>query len=217
MLHFEQTDIVSIRPLSDFDQTLKRLSDILGATTAIIVCLPVLLTIGFLIAITSPGPILFRQRRVGLNNRIFAIFKFRSMYVHLTDAHASEQTQRDDARITPLGKCLRKTSLDELPQLFNVILGDMALVGPRPHALATTVNGKALDEIVPSYGCRHQVKPGITGLAQVNGYRGVLDTQDKLKQRIQYDLCYIENWSLWLDVKILLKTVFLVLFDRNAF
>jgi lipopolysaccharide/colanic/teichoic acid biosynthesis glycosyltransferase len=176
-----------------------------------------MLTIAALIKLTSRGPVFFRQRRLGYNNRVIEVLKFRSMFTHLSDADATEQAFRGDKRVTPFGAWLRRTSLDELPQLLNVLKGDMSLVGPRPHALATTAGGLALEEAVPVYASRHRVKPGITGWAQVNGYRGALDSVDKIVHRVNHDLYYIENWSLAFDLKILWRTAQLVFADDNAF
>jgi exopolysaccharide biosynthesis polyprenyl glycosylphosphotransferase len=195
----------------------KRFEDVVLALLAILFVSPVLLLIAITVKSTSRGPVLFRQRRLGYNNRVIEVLKFRSMYTHLADADARQQALRGDKRVTPFGAWLRRTSLDELPQLFNVLRGDMSLVGPRPHAMATTASGLALDEAAPDYSARHRVKPGITGLAQVNGYRGALDSVDKIVHRVNHDLYYIENWSLRLDLKILWQTVKLVLSDHNAF
>jgi lipopolysaccharide/colanic/teichoic acid biosynthesis glycosyltransferase len=175
-----------------------------------------LLIIAVAIKLDSPGPALFKQTRRGFNSREFKIYKFRTMTV-LEDGPVIKQAELNDVRITRLGRWLRKTSLDELPQLLNVLKGDMSLVGPRPHALATTAGGLALEEAVPVYSSRHRVKPGITGWAQVNGYRGALDSVEKIVHRVNHDLYYIENWSLGLDLKILWRTARLVFADDNAF
>ncbi len=205
------------RPIGGWRAFIKRAEDVALSGALLIFISPVLLTIATIIKLTSKGPIFFRQRRLGYNNRVIEVFKFRSMYTHLADADASQQAFRGDKRVTPAGAWLRKTSLDELPQLFNVLRGDMSLVGPRPHALATTAGGLALEEAVPVYSSRHRVKPGITGWAQVNGYRGALDSVDKIVHRVNHDLYYIENWSLTLDLKILWRTARLVFADDNAF
>lgn len=205
------------RPIQGIRARIKRIEDVILASLAIIFISPVLLLIAAGIKLTSRGPVLFRQRRLGYNNRVIEVLKFRSMYTHLADADARQQALRGDKRVTPFGAWLRRTSLDELPQLFNVLKGDMSLVGPRPHALATTAGGLALEEAAPDYAARHRVKPGITGLAQVNGYRGALDSVDKIVHRVNHDLYYIENWSLRLDLKILWQTARLVLSDHNAF
>jgi Undecaprenyl-phosphate glucose phosphotransferase len=205
------------RPIGGWQAFIKRAEDIALAVGLLAFISPVMLSIAAAIKLTSKGPIFFRQRRLGYNNRVIEVLKFRSMYTHLSDADASQQTARGDTRVTPLGAWLRRTSLDELPQLLNVLKGDMSLVGPRPHALATTAGGLALEEAVPVYPSRHRVKPGITGWAQVNGYRGALDSVDKIVQRVNHDLYYIENWSLCLDLKILWRTLALVFADDNAF
>jgi len=205
------------RPINGWRASLKRAEDIILSLGLLAFISPVMLAIAIAVKMTSKGPVFFRQRRVGYNNHVIEVLKFRSMYTHLSDADAKQQAFRGDKRVTPLGAWLRRTSLDELPQLINVLKGDMSLVGPRPHALATTAGGLALEEAVPVYPSRHRVKPGITGWAQVNGYRGALDTVDKIVHRVNHDLYYIENWSLGLDIKILWQTVRLVFADDNAF
>jgi Undecaprenyl-phosphate glucose phosphotransferase len=205
------------RPIGGWGAFIKRTEDVILSVGLLTFISPVMLTIAAAIKLTSKGPVFFRQRRLGYNNRVIEVLKFRSMYTHLADANASQQTFRGDKRVTPVGTWLRKTSLDELPQLLNVLKGDMSLVGPRPHALATTAGGLALEEAVPVYASRHRVKPGITGWAQVNGYRGALDSVEKIVHRVNHDLYYIENWSLGLDLKILWRTVRLVFADDNAF
>ena len=205
------------RPINGWRASVKRAEDVILSLGLLTFISPVMLAIAIAVKATSHGPVFFRQRRVGYNNRVIEVLKFRSMFTHLSDADAAQQTFRGDKRVTPVGAWLRRTSLDELPQLLNVLRGDMSLVGPRPHALATTAGGLALEEAVPVYSSRHRVKPGITGWAQVNGYRGALDTVDKIVHRVNHDLYYIENWSLGLDIKILWQTVRLVFADDNAF
>jgi exopolysaccharide biosynthesis polyprenyl glycosylphosphotransferase len=205
------------RPIGGWRALIKRAEDIGLAFGLLAFISPLMLTIAVMIKFTSKGPVFFRQRRLGYNNRVIEVLKFRSMYTHLSDADANQQSFRGDKRVTPFGAWLRKTSLDELPQLLNVLKGEMSLVGPRPHALATTAGGLALEEAVPVYSSRHRVKPGITGWAQVNGYRGALDSVEKIVQRVNHDLYYIENWSLALDLKILWRTARLVFADDNAF
>lgn len=205
------------RPIGGWRAMIKRAEDVALSIGLLAFISPVMLAIAAVIKLTSKGPVFFRQRRLGYNNRVIEVLKFRSMYTHLADADASQQSLRGDKRVTPVGAWLRKTSLDELPQLLNVLKGDMSLVGPRPHALATTAGGLALEEAVPVYSSRHRVKPGITGWAQVNGYRGALDTVEKIVHRVNHDLYYIENWSLKLDLKILWRTARLVFADDNAF
>jgi len=184
----------------------KSLLDKSVALMAIAVLSPLLVTIGLAVKLTSHGPIIFKQDRHGWNGKIIKVWKFRSMRMH--DDLEVKQASRNDSRITPIGRFIRRTSIDELPQLFNVLQGHMALVGPRPHAIAHNdyYSGKIL-----AYMARHRIKPGITGLAQINGCRGETDTIDKMKRRVEIDLKYINNWSLWLDLKILVKTPFTLL------
>jgi lipopolysaccharide/colanic/teichoic acid biosynthesis glycosyltransferase len=173
--------------------------------------------IALAIKLGSSGPVLFKQKRQGFNNNLIEVWKFRSMHAQMEDPDCEVQTTRDDPRVTRLGRFLRRTSLDELPQLFNVLRGDMSIVGPRPHALATKADGQLFEEIVDSYAARHRVKPGITGWAQVNGWRGETDTLDKIRNRVEYDLYYIDNWSIWLDFFIIAKTVMVLFRDEKAF
>lgn len=186
---------------------LKRAMDIFAAGMALILLSPILLLIAAAIKATSPGPVLFHQRRYGYRNRRFRIHKFRTMYIHLEDKSGTRQTTQDDSRITPVGRILRATSLDELPQLINVVKGDMSLVGPRPHVPKMLAAELLYEHLVPYYFQRHSMRPGITGLAQVSGCRGSTAQAGDAIARIDYDLEYIETWSLWLDIKILLKTV----------
>jgi putative colanic acid biosynthesis UDP-glucose lipid carrier transferase len=155
------------------------------------------------IRLGSKGPAFFKQRRHGWDGRVFEIWKFRTMYLH--DGEQVKQATRDDDRITPIGRFLRRTSIDELPQLLNVLSGEMSLVGPRPHAVA---HNDYYDDHIEDYLLRHRIKPGITGLAQINGCRGETEVMDKMRERVKFDVEYINNWSLWLDVKILAKTPF---------
>jgi lipopolysaccharide/colanic/teichoic acid biosynthesis glycosyltransferase len=172
----------------------------------LIAAAPVFFGIAALIRLDSRGPVLFRQPRIGLNNQLFICLKFRTMYHHMEDRLADVQTARDDPRLTRVGRWLRRFSLDELPQLLNVLAGDMSLVGPRPHAQNTKAEGRLFAELVPDYPSRHRVKPGITGWAQVNGWRGETANIHQLRCRIEHDLYYIENWSLRLDFYILALT-----------
>lgn len=208
---------VAHKPLSDWKLVSKGLEDRIVVVLILLFIWPILLFIAALIKITSPGPILFRQQRYGFNNQIIEVLKFRSMYQECTDIDADQQTTRDDTRITPLGRILRRTSLDELPQILNVLRGEMSLVGPRPHAKKTKAAGRLFEEVINEYASRHRVKPGITGWAQVNGWRGETDTEEKIKKRVEHDLYYIENWSVGLDLKILLMTIFVVLKGNNAY
>ena len=205
------------RPIDGWKALVKRWEDVAISLALLIFISPIMMTIAAAVKLTSDGPVFFRQRRLGYNNRVIEVLKFRSMFTHLSDADATQQAFRGDTRVTPIGAWLRRLSLDELPQLLNVLKGDMSLVGPRPHALATTAGGLALEDAVPVYSSRHRVKPGITGWAQVNGHRGALDSVDKIVHRVNHDLYYIEHWSLGLDLKILWRTARLVFADDNAF
>jgi exopolysaccharide biosynthesis polyprenyl glycosylphosphotransferase len=195
----------------------KRIEDILLATLALVAFSLPMLLIALAIRLDSRGPILFRQARTGRHNRSFEMLKFRTMHHELQDLEAAQQTTRDDQRVTRLGALLRRTSLDELPQLFNVLRGDMALVGPRPHAPGTRAAGRLFHEVVPHYAARHRVRPGLTGLAQVRGLRGETDTEEKLERRVESDLEYIERWSVALDLVIVLRTAIAVLRMKNAY
>lgn len=208
---------VSEVPLAGWSPFIKRLSDLLLAGMATVALLPVMLLLALAIKLDSPGPVLFRQKRYGYNNRLIEVFKFRSMYHHRRDANAERQTTRNDDRVTRVGRFIRKTSLDELPQLLNVLLGSMSMVGPRPHATATKAAGVLFEEAVEQYSARHRVKPGITGWAQVNGYRGETDTLDKIEKRVEYDLEYIENWSVWFDLYILFRTLPALILAKEAY
>ena len=196
---------------------LKTLLDRGVALVLLALLLPVLLVLAVAVRLDSPGPILFRQARVGLHDATFRIWKFRTMHHAMTDAEACRQTSRGDARVTRLGRTLRRLSLDELPQLINVLAGHMSLVGPRPHTPTTAVAGRALADIVGPYKLRHRVKPGITGWAQVNGSRGELRTDDDVRRRVELDLIYIENWSVALDLRILFLTVKREIFSSRAY
>jgi len=192
-------------PLTKAEQAFKRTLDAIVAAMMVFLLSPLMLIAAALIKIDSSGPVLFKQRRNGFNGRTFAIYKFRSMRV-LEDGESIKQATQDDPRVTRVGRWLRQTSIDELPQLFNVLKGDMSLVGPRPHALA---HNTEYQDIVANYAFRHHVKPGITGWAQVNGFRGETQTVDSMAKRVEHDLWYINHWSLWLDLRILLKTLLL--------
>ncbi|ARN82513.1 exopolysaccharide biosynthesis polyprenyl glycosylphosphotransferase [Methylocystis bryophila] len=196
---------------------LKRVEDIVIATVALVLLAPLMALVALAIQIETPGPIFFRQTRTGLGGRTFEVWKFRSMYHELSDWRGAAQTRRDDPRVTRIGRFIRRTSIDELPQLFNVLEGTMSIVGPRPHALSTKIDGQNLEEIVDYYAARHYTKPGMTGLAQINGFRGELDTIEKLRKRVELDLRYINDGSLWLDLEIILKTAFLCVYDEKAY
>lgn len=205
------------RPMRDMNRLWKRLEDLSLALIASVVLLPLLLLTAAAIKMTSKGPVLFKQRRFGFNNNEIIVYKFRSMYVDRQDISGAERTQREDPRVTPLGRILRKLSIDELPQLWNVLSGEMSLVGPRPHAVHMKVGDLYYLDAVRGYSARHRVKPGITGLAQVRGLRGEIYTVDRAKRRVELDLYYIDNWSLLFDLQIMLETVLGVAFDKNAY
>ena len=209
--------VLQRRPLTEWQLFAKSTLDLVAATLAVLFLLPLLLFVAAAIRLDSPGPVLFRQPRQGFNNRPFTVFKFRSMYIDQTDLEAARQTSRGDPRVTRVGKWLRRLSIDELPQLLNVLRGDMSLVGPRPHAPHTRAGGKLLDDALAEYVIRHQVKPGITVWAQVNGARGELVTTDDLQRRVRYDLDYIRRWSMWFDVKIIWLTIIREIVSPHAF
>jgi Undecaprenyl-phosphate glucose phosphotransferase len=200
-------------PLSTFEVVQKRLFDVVFAALALLAFTPLLILVAALIRLDSPGPVFFLQRRFGFNQQPFRIFKFRTMRT-LDDGAVVPQAQRDDPRLTRIGGWLRRWNIDEIPQLFNVLIGDMSLVGPRPHALS---HDREYEQRIALYARRHNVKPGITGWAQINGFRGAIDTEDKMRQRVEHDLFYIDNWSLWLDLKIIARTVLSPTAYRNAY
>ncbi|MBZ7199969.1 undecaprenyl-phosphate glucose phosphotransferase [Klebsiella oxytoca] len=208
-----QTISIFTSPFEGEGAVLKRIEDIVLGTLFTFVSLPVMLAVAIGIKLTSPGPVLFKQSRYGLNGKQIAVWKFRTMRVMENSAVVTQAT-RNDPRITRFGAFLRKTSLDELPQFFNVLQGTMSIVGPRPHAVAHNEQYRVL---VENYMIRHKVKPGITGLAQIHGFRGETDTIDKMEKRIQYDLEYIQSWSLLLDIKIVFLTFFRGFVGKNAF
>jgi exopolysaccharide biosynthesis polyprenyl glycosylphosphotransferase len=204
-------------PATDaFGYGLKVAIDRAGAALALAALLPLMLIIAVAIRLESPGPALFTQERIGYRERSFRCYKFRSMYHHLEDGRASQQATRDDKRVTKFGRFLRRSSLDELPQLLNVLKGEMSLVGPRPHAPETRAAGRIFSEIVPFYDRRHCVRPGITGWAQVNGWRGETRTVEDIEMRVRYDLEYIYNWSLLFDLRIMLLTLARMISDDTA-
>jgi Undecaprenyl-phosphate glucose phosphotransferase len=204
------------KPLDEVASLVKRIEDVVIAGVCLLVTLPLMLVIGLCIKLDSRGPVLFRQKRLGANNLPFDLLKFRSMYVEQTDPLGQQLTRAGDSRITRVGKFLRMTSMDELPQLINVLRGDMSLVGPRPHPLAASAAGISYARAIADYPIRHRVRPGITGWAQVNGWRGETTTIEQIRQRVEHDLYYIENWSLTFDLLILGRTVFAVLSRANA-
>jgi Undecaprenyl-phosphate glucose phosphotransferase len=192
-------------PLTSAERLLKRTLDIFGATVGLVLLSPLLLLVALVVKLDSPGLALFTQTRNGFNGRGFRIFKFRTMYV-AEDGPQIRQATRGDLRVTRFGRVLRRTNIDELPQLLNVLIGDMSLVGPRPHAAA---HNTEYEKLIADYAFRYHVKPGITGWAQVNGFRGETPTVDLMSKRIELDLWYINNWSIWLDIRILVKTLML--------
>jgi exopolysaccharide biosynthesis polyprenyl glycosylphosphotransferase len=181
---------------------------------ALVLLSPVMLVTAIAIKLESKGPVLFRQKRHGFNNELIDVYKFRSMYTDRTDATASKLVTKNDPRVTKVGRFIRKTSIDELPQLFNVLKGELSIVGPRPHALQAKAANLPYYEAVDGYFARHRVKPGMTGWAQINGWRGETDTVEKIMQRVNHDLYYIEKWSLLLDAYIVVMTP-VSLFSRN--
>jgi Undecaprenyl-phosphate glucose phosphotransferase len=195
------------RPLSDWRMIAKAVEDRLLGAAILATISPLLLAIAILIKLDSPGPVLFRQKRYGFNNQLIEVLKFRSMYAEQTDANAEQLTRRNDPRITRIGAFLRRTSLDELPQFINVVRGEMSIVGPRPHALSAKAGTLLYQEAIKYYDARHRMKPGITGWAQVNGWRGETDTVEQIKKRVEHDLYYIEHWSILLDLKIIARTI----------
>jgi Undecaprenyl-phosphate glucose phosphotransferase len=206
------------RPIADWDVVVKWAFDKIVGTLALIALSPVMLATALAVKLDSKGPVLFRQKRYGFNNELIEVFKFRSMYTDMSDATATKLVTKDDPRVTKVGKFIRKTSLDELPQLINVVFAsNLSLVGPRPHAVHAKAENQLYDEVVDGYFARHKVKPGITGWAQINGWRGETDTQDKIQRRVEHDIYYIENWSLLFDIYILAKTPGSLLKTENAY
>jgi Undecaprenyl-phosphate glucose phosphotransferase len=205
------------RPIHDWDSVAKRAFDIIFSLLGIVLLSPVMLATAIAIKLDSKGPIIFRQKRHGFNNEVIEVLKFRSMYHNLSDPSAVKAVTKGDPRVTRVGRIIRKTSIDELPQFFNALFGSLSLVGPRPHAVAAKTHSKLYTEVVDGYFARHRVKPGVTGWAQINGWRGEMDTDEKIRMRTEYDLFYIENWSLWFDLKILFLTPVKLLNTENAY
>ncbi|MGK2921309.1 MAG: undecaprenyl-phosphate glucose phosphotransferase [Methyloceanibacter sp.] len=208
---------ISDKPIANWDFVKKWLFDKIVASLALIALAPVMLLIALAIKLDSKGPALFRQKRLGSNNEQIDVYKFRTMFADATDAEAAKLVTKHDPRVTSVGRFLRKTSLDELPQFFNVVKGDLSLVGPRPHALKAKAADKLYADAVDGYFARHRVKPGVTGWAQINGWRGETDTQEKILRRVEHDLFYIENWSVTFDLYILLMTPIALLKGDNAY
>jgi Undecaprenyl-phosphate glucose phosphotransferase len=224
ILHrFDEVELAKIGPLASLQLTRlplsraeivqKRFFDVLVAAFGLLAMTPLLIAVAILIKLDSPGPVFFVQRRYGFNQQPFRIIKFRTMYAQ-EDGAVVTQARRNDPRLTRIGRWLRRWNIDEIPQLFNVLTGDMSLVGPRPHALS---HDHEYERRISLYARRHNVKPGITGWAQINGFRGEIDTDDKIRKRVEYDLFYIDNWSLWLDLKIMARTVLSPSAYENAY
>jgi Undecaprenyl-phosphate glucose phosphotransferase len=214
--HFGRLPVVQLigRPMSGWDSIIKSIEDYVLASALVVALSPLLVLIALAIKLDSSGPVLFRQKRLGFNNQVIDVYKFRSMHADAGQAGRTLQATRQDPRISRVGRILRRWSLDELPQLFNVLNGSMSLVGPRPHALD---HNEDFARQIRGYFARHRVKPGITGLAQVRGYRGATDTPEKLEGRVRNDIFYVDNWSLSFDVQILLRTVVICLVGKNAY
>lgn len=205
---------LSTSPVTGVARITKAFEDIVLSTIILVLISPIMLVIAMAIKFTSVGPILFKQKRLGWNGSEITVYKFRTMYANCEDSQFVKQAKRDDERVTSLGRFLRRTSLDELPQFINVLQGRMSIVGPRPHAIS---HNDQFKELVPRYMLRHKVKPGITGWAQVHGYRGETDTLEKMELRVEYDLFYIENMSIWLDLRIIVMTIFKGFVHKNAY
>lgn len=203
---------VQRKPISGWGRPLKLAEDLTIASFSLVLLLPLFALIALAIKLDSNGPVFFRQRRHGFNHKIFSIWKFRTMTV-MEDGETAVQATRGDSRVTAVGRFLRRTSLDELPQLINVLMGEMSIVGPRPHPLS--LNSEFRD-LLTRYETRHVVKPGMTGWAQINGFRGPTDDHELMRRRVEFDLDYIENWSVWMDMKIIAATPFTLLFSKNA-
>jgi len=206
-------------PITDWDLVMKWLFDHVVGALALLLALPLMALVALAIRLDSPGPVLFRQKRFGFNNERIDVYKFRSLYHDQADPLATNVVTKNDSRVTRVGRFIRKTSIDELPQLFNVVFkGNLSLVGPRPHAVQGKLQSRLFDEAVDGYFARHRVKPGITGWAQINGWRGEVDSEEKIQKRVEFDLYYIENWSVLFDLYIVLKTpLALLMKNENAY
>ncbi|PZU87141.1 MAG: undecaprenyl-phosphate glucose phosphotransferase [Shinella sp.] len=205
------------KPIRDWDSVAKRVFDIFFSLMALSLLWPVFIGTAIAIKLNSKGPVFFMQKRHGFNNEVINVLKFRSMYTEMSDPSARKAVTKGDPRVTKVGRFIRKSSIDELPQLFNVLRGDLSLVGPRPHAVSAATHDRVYAEVVDGYFARHRVKPGVTGWAQINGWRGEIDSDEKIKYRTAYDLFYIENWSLLFDLKILFLTPIRLLNTENAY
>jgi Undecaprenyl-phosphate glucose phosphotransferase len=205
------------KPINDWDSVAKRAFDIFFSLFGIVLFSPIIIATAIAIKLESKGPVIFKQQRHGFNNEIIEVWKFRSMYTEMCDPTARNAVVKNDPRVTRVGRFIRKSSIDELPQFFNSLMGTLSLVGPRPHAIAAHTHNLLYNEVVDGYFARHRVKPGVTGWAQINGWRGEVDSNDKIKKRTEFDLHYIENWSLWFDLKILFLTPIRLLNTDNAY
>lgn len=205
------------RPLADWDNLVKSIEDRILAALLLVLAAPVMVLVALAVKLDSKGPVFFRQKRYGFNNEMIEVYKFRSLKVEASDQTAEKLVSKNDDRVTRVGRFIRATSLDELPQFFNVLRGELSLVGPRPHAASAKAANKLYNDVVDGYFARHKVKPGITGWAQINGWRGNTDTEEKIRQRVKYDLDYIENWSVWFDLYIMLATPIAMIRRENAY
>jgi len=201
---------VAAKPLSGWRAFAKMTEDKIIATFGLVFLLPLLIMVAIAIKLSSPGPVLFKQRRFGLNNRVIEIYKFRTMFNEQGDEEAERLTMKGDPRVTPLGRFLRRAGIDELPQLFNVLRGEMSIIGPRPHALKASSGGRPYSEVVAGYAERHKIRPGISGWAQVNGWRGDSDGEEGLRRRVEHDIYYMEHWSLAFDILIMVRTLLVI-------
>ncbi len=205
------------KPIADWDSIMKRSFDIFFSICALVALSPLMLIAAIAIKLESKGPVIFRQKRFGFNNEVVEVLKFRSMFTDMSDHDAKKVVTKDDPRVTRVGRIIRKTSIDELPQLVNVLSGKLSLVGPRPHAVNAHTENKLWDEVVDGYFGRHKVKPGVTGWAQINGWRGEVDSEEKIRRRVEHDLYYIENWSVLFDLYILAATPLKLMNTENAY
>jgi Undecaprenyl-phosphate glucose phosphotransferase len=205
------------KPMDGWGQIVKRAFDVCFATSVLLLAMPLLALIAICIRLESRGPILFRQPRYGFYNELVDVFKFRTMFADSSDTLGVQLTARRDSRVTRVGAVLRRLSLDELPQLINVLRGEMSVVGPRPHAVKTTAGSRQCNDVLDEYAVRHKVKPGITGWAQVNGWRGTMEDEEHLIRRVEHDLFYIKHWSLLFDLKIIVMTPWTIVVGRNSF
>jgi Undecaprenyl-phosphate glucose phosphotransferase len=217
--HIGQVPMLAVmdKPLGDWDRAIKNVEDKVLSSILLVLAAPVMALTALAIRLDSKGPVLFKQKRFGFNNELIEVYKFRSMYTDMSDANASKLVTKGDPRVTRVGRFIRKSSLDELPQLFNVLQGNMSLVGPRPHATQAKADVDLYQTVVAGYFARHRMKPGVTGWAQVNGWRGETDTHEKILRRVEYDLAYIDGWSVSFDLAIIAMTPFSLLMTKNAY